>query len=131
VRQQLQAMNKNNFDAIRRKYSGHPEFLGIEIVDANQPGAMDDTLLHIAARTGQLNDVIDLLACGADVNRAGDMGFTPLHQAAMKGRVEVIEVLLKAGARREIKNDWDQSAADVAEIGGHSDVVALLGRKRG
>ena len=124
-------MNKINFDAIRRKYSGHPEFLGIEIVDVNQPGAVGDTLLHIAARTGQLNDVIDLLACGADANRAGDMGFTPLHQAAMKGRVEVMKLLLKAGARREIKNEWDQTAVDVAEIGGHSDVVALLRRKRG
>ncbi len=127
--QQLQIMKSNKFVEIRKKYSEHPEFLGIDIVDVNQPGAVDDTLLHIAARTGQIDEVVELIACGANVNQAGDMGFTALHQAAMKGRAEVVALLLKSGANRNMKNDWDQTALEVAEIGKHADVVSLLKRR--
>jgi hypothetical protein len=43
--------------AVVEKYRSHPEFLGIDILDPNQPGAIDDTLLHLAARTGAVEDI--------------------------------------------------------------------------
>ena len=53
--------------AIIRKYRTHPEFLGIEVSHPNQPGAVDDTLLHIAARTGAVDDIQVLVASGAAI----------------------------------------------------------------
>lgn len=111
---------------IVRKYAMHPEFIGIEIEDVNQPGAVDDTLLHIAARTGQLEEIKLLLSCGADINRIGDLGNTPLHQAALTGQLAAVQVLLKAGANPRIRNEFEETAADVAQQGGHEDVFQLL-----
>src|ERR1700682_4143029 len=42
--------------AVIQRYLAHPEFLGIEITDLNQPGAVDDALLHWAARTSAIDD---------------------------------------------------------------------------
>jgi len=94
--------------AIIEKYRSHPEFLGIEISDVNQPGAVDDTLLHLAARTGATEDVETLVACGANINAAGDLGNTPLHQAALTGQKDSVRTLLKLGASAKEKNEFGQ-----------------------
>jgi uncharacterized protein len=77
-----------------QKYNSHPEFLGLELVDPNQPGAVDDTLLHLTARLGALDDIKTLVAAGADVNIIGDLGNTPLHGAAMSRKAEAVKLLL-------------------------------------
>lgn len=46
-------MSIKNVTEVFLKYKNHPEFLGVELLDANQQGAVDDTLLHIAARMGE------------------------------------------------------------------------------
>ena len=89
---------KMKLAAVIKKYQGHPEFLGIDIVDPNQPGAVDDTLLHLTARTGDLEGIEVLIASGAQVNAIGDLGNTPLHQAAMMGKVDSVRKLLQLGA---------------------------------
>jgi uncharacterized protein len=71
--------------AVIEKYRSHPEFLGIEVVDLNQPGAVDNTLLHIAARSGTVDDIRTLVSSGARINIPGDLGNTPLHEAALRG----------------------------------------------
>lgn len=116
----------NKLSEIIKKYAGHPEFLGLEITDPNQPGAMDDTLLHIAARKGELEDVKILVECGAKVNVIGDIGNTPLHGASAKGLREVVEFLLANGADPSIKNEFGETAADWAKTENHDDVVRLL-----
>lgn len=70
-------MSIKNVNEILLKYKDHPEFLGVELIDVNQRGAVDDTLLHIAARMGEVEDVEILIANGADVNIVGDLGNTP------------------------------------------------------
>lgn len=114
---------------VLQKYKDHPEFLGIDLVDANQPGALDDTPLHIASRMGEAEDVEALLANGAKVNIAGDLGNTPLHQAAMNGNCNIIRILLKSGANPKLTNEFDQTPLKVAELGDHDDAANLL-RKR-
>lgn len=111
---------------IIKKYSGHPQFLGLSITDANQTGAMDDTLLHVAARKGELEDVKVLVACGAKVNAIGDIGNTPLHDAAARGRIEIVAFLLESGANPNIKNEFGETAADSARVENHNDVFRLL-----
>jgi len=117
--------------AVISKYRDHPEFLGIDIVDVNQPGAVDDTLLHIASRSGSVDDVKVLVSSGARVNAPGDMGFTALHFAAMKGRVDLVELLLAMGADPTVENEWGEVPAETAAKGGHQDVAkALASRTR-
>lgn len=113
-------------DDVLKKYKTHPEFLGMDLVDPNQRGAVDDTPLHIAARKGELEDVVVLLNSGAEIDIAGDLGNTALHQAAMSGKVEVIKTLLMNGADPLIKNEFGQTALNVAELGKHAMVVDVL-----
>lgn len=122
-------MKNKALQEIFQKYSTHPEFLGIEILDVNQPGAVDDTLLHIAARTGQLTEMKVLLAHGARVNCIGDLGNTPLHQAAMSGQVDSVKLLLKSGANPQVQNEFEQTAAEVARLGKHDDLARMLGKR--
>ena len=48
--------------AVIEKYRQHPDFLGTEILGVNQPGGVDDTLLHIVSRRGTIDDAKVLLA---------------------------------------------------------------------
>jgi ankyrin repeat protein len=112
--------------AVIEKYRFHPEFLGIDLVDPNQPGAVDDTLLHLAARTGAVEDIEVLVSCGARVNVVGDLGNTPLHQAAMSGQEDSVTLLLRLGADPNLQNEFNQTALQVAELGGHERIVRIL-----
>jgi len=114
------------FAEVVEKYGSHPEFIGIEITDPNQPGAVDDTLLHLTARTGALEDMEVLIAAGAKIDSIGDLGNTPLHQAAMMGQLEAVKTLLKYGADLTIKNEFGQTPVEVAEIGEYADVAKVL-----
>jgi ankyrin repeat protein len=112
--------------AVIEKYRNHPEFLGIAVDDPNQPGAVDDTLLHLAARSGAVGDLEVLVESGARVNVLGDLGNTPLHQAAMNGQLSSIRKLLELGADAKLRNEFGQTALQVAELGGHAEVVRVL-----
>lgn len=111
---------------IVKKYATHPEFLGIDVVAVNQPGAVDDTLLHLATGDGATDDVIALLQCGADANSIGDLGNTPLHTAALMGQLACAEILLSHGANLEIRNEFGETAMNIAELIDCSDMVFLL-----
>src|SRR5258705_3051744 len=67
-----------------------------------------DTLLHIAANSGDLRTVELLLKAGADVNQTGDMGNTALHYARMNHLDDVARVLLAHGALANVENDFGQ-----------------------
>jgi uncharacterized protein len=108
------------------KYRGHPQFLGIELVDPNQRGALDDTVLHVAAATRALADIDVLVSSGAEVNAIGDLGYTPLHQAAMRGHADTVKRLLDLGADPTIRNEFGEDAIQVAEIGDHPEVAQML-----
>lgn len=123
---QQMPMNSTKFDALAQKYSTHPEFLGVKITDPNQPGAVDDTLLHIAARTGALEEIDVLVSVGARVDVIGDLGNTPLHEASMSGQVASVKKLLTYGADPTLKNEFGQTALQVAVLGGCTDVIAVL-----
>jgi ankyrin repeat protein len=112
--------------AVFKKYRSHPEFLGININDPNQPGAVDDTLLHIAARTGAVDDIETLVGSGAVVDAPSDLGNTPLHQAAMMGEVESVRALIRLGAGRHRKNEFGQTPLDVAKLGQKREVIQIL-----
>jgi uncharacterized protein len=101
--------------AVFEKYRRYPEFFGVEILTANQLGNFGNTLLHLAARAGAIDDMQILVAAKADPNIRGDIGNTPLHSAALHGQVEAVRRLLGHGANPNIVNDFYETALDVAE----------------
>lgn len=108
------------------KYQKHPDFDAIKIKSLDQKSIDDDTMLHIAARTGAIKDVEVLICNGADINAIGDLGNTPLHQAAMFGESKSVLILLKYKAKTTIRNEFNQIPADVAKISGHIDIERML-----
>lgn len=122
-------MNKD-IERLFSKYQSHPDFLGLPITDVNQAGAVDDRLLHIAARKGEVQDIEALVAAGADINLPGDLGNTPLHNAALTGSKAAVLKLLELGAKTNIKNEFGETPADVAGNGGYSDLGAVISSKR-
>jgi uncharacterized protein len=124
-------MTKNEkLAAVIEKYKQHPQFLRTEIRDPNQRGPLDDTLLHLAARRGAVDDIEVLVAAGANINAAGDLGYTPLHRAAMVGKLDAVKKLVDLGADPRIENELGETPSKVAELGGHEEIVALLQRYR-
>lgn len=116
----------SDLSAVLDAYSGHPEFLGIHIVDVNQKGAMDSRLLHIAARLGRVDHMEVLVRAGAELDAKGDLGNTALHEAAMSGQAESVRFLIACGADMGIKNEFEQSPADIARIAGDPGIMVLL-----
>lgn len=101
------------------------EFLmGTEGMD--KKGALENEILHVAARQGELDHVCILLENGADIDAIGDLGFTPLHSAALGGQARTVELLLSLGADTTIKNEFGQTALDVAALGKEVDVCEVL-----
>jgi hypothetical protein len=103
-----------------------------------QPGRMisqgavlvvDDTgqtVLHLAARSGMLNPVRDLLAAGANVNVESDRGFTPLYDASFKGQAEVVALLLQNGARADVASERGLTPLHGAATSSQVQVLELL-----
>ncbi|PKK41422.1 hypothetical protein CI102_15090 [Trichoderma harzianum] len=58
-------------------------------------GYFDETLLHVAAREGELEVVRLLLAKGANTSHTGRTGVTPIAYAIDEGQVAVVDLLLQ------------------------------------
>ncbi len=122
-------MQKKISDVLAQ-YSQHPDFIGVDLVDVNQQGAVDDAPLHIAVRKGSVEDVLDLLNLGAKINMLGDLGNTPLHYAALVGRPEMAQLLVLKGANPAMLNEFNETPLLVAQQGGKTDVVSILKRDK-
>ena len=61
-----------------------------------------------------------------EVDAQDDEGWTALHHACGAGQLGSIEELLRAGCAIDIEDSIGETAADVAEGAGRSDVVSLL-----
>src|SRR5690349_4707769 len=92
--------------------------------------------LHRAALAGNLRQIKELIAAGADVNRSGDTkswdDFTPLIAAASKGYVAAVKLLLAEGAEVDLPvssddSDWTGATAlALAARNGHLGAVKEL-----
>jgi len=60
------------------------------------------TALHVAAETGNIDVCLLLLAWGADINAQDASRWTPLHGAVLAGRMGTIQVLLDYGATAHV-----------------------------
>lgn len=83
--------------------------------------------LHMAAQSGILVEVKQLIIGGHDVNQRDEKyGFTPLHQAVFFGHQEVVEFLIAEGADINAKNNAGSTPLYLAKGKGRQEISALL-----
>ena len=66
--------------------------------------ADNNTVLHLAAGTNDLNTAQVCLQYGADINALKTNNETPLYVATVKGNMQIVEFLVQKGADMNIKN---------------------------
>ncbi|UCH83917.1 MAG: ankyrin repeat domain-containing protein [Candidatus Latescibacterota bacterium] len=86
----------------------------------------EETPLHFAAASGNLDLVEYLVSSGAEVDAPNNVGQTPLLYAAYDGHVEICEFLIRVGAKADFRDGRGNSPLDFAARQGQLDVVALL-----
>ena len=84
------------------------------------------SLLMLASKRGQEEEVRQMLDKGANVNYKDKDGYTPLIIASYDGHVEVVKLLVDKRANVNLKDNYDQNALCWASQQGHIEVVKLL-----
>ncbi len=115
---------------VLHRYATHPDFLGLDITDVNQPGTVGDTLLHLAARIGVVEDIEVLVSAGAHINALEDLGYTPLHVAVLGGNLSSVLKMLELGADPSLKNEFGETAEMVARQLGHREITDVFVLRR-
>lgn len=82
--------------------------------------------LHYAATGPNIQVLTLLLDRGADINSRAPNGSTPLMMAARYGAEDNVKLLVKRGADKELRNDRNLSALDMARSAGRTYLVPLL-----
>lgn len=101
-------------------------------LDAQQTHAADilhRCSLHLAAASGDVKVVKNVLRSQDNVNERDVFKCTPLFYAALNGNKDVLEELCKAGANIGDQNRSGQSVLCAAASAGHIDAVHLLLQK--
>jgi ankyrin repeat protein len=104
---------------------------GLE-VDRHILGSMEKprpsgTMLHGASEQVDRRKVEVLLEAGADINARNFMGSTPLHLVNFP---EVLKVLLDHGARTDLRDKYELTAQDYAEMRDYGDLVQIFREHR-
>ena len=96
------------------------------MIDRVQQAKKNESLFE-AARDGDIEQVKNLIAQGADFNAKDKGGRTALHHASNKGQVDIAKLLIKRGAdvNASIKNEPWTPLLDAASSG-QTQVVKLL-----
>ncbi|XP_039256583.1 BRCA1-associated RING domain protein 1-like isoform X2 [Styela clava] len=85
-----------------------------------------ETLLHIAAMKGKIDDMKKLIEEGADLNAKDNAGWTPLHEACNHGHIDAVRQLLESGVLVNTPGYEDETALMDAVLNRHLAIVELL-----
>ena len=77
-------------------------------------------------RRGSVDELVRLLASGADIDARDEYGQTALMLAARDGRAESVAWLVGHGAALDVTAKYGLSALMLAVVNGHVDVVRTL-----
>lgn len=67
-----------------------------------------------------------LTSLGAEINAQDIEGHTPLHLAVLSANTRVVRLLLLKGAERNIKNNIEKNAIDIAKDNQSNDLIDML-----
>ncbi|UJR21778.1 hypothetical protein I4U23_024853 [Adineta vaga] len=85
-----------------------------------------ETILHIAARKGDLKRLKKALNDGANVNEEDNAGWTPLHEAVTKNQLKAASLLLKSGANANAPGSEGQTPLVDGVLNNNLKMVELL-----
>ena len=107
-------------------------------IDENAPGSLrrsgainhrngaQQTMLHIATVMGYHRLVRRLVVIGAHLDLQDVNGYTALGLASLMGKTTCVRVLIEAGASYDRPTAFGEMPLDLAKIGEHASVEALL-----
>ncbi len=84
------------------------------------------SVLHLAARRGDLAIVELLLGAGANVDKRAHDGSTALHEAALGGHLEIARLLVAFGAETRATTNSGYSVLEAARMSGNQALTDLL-----
>ncbi|CAF0746031.1 unnamed protein product [Adineta ricciae] len=92
----------------------------------NRRNEHGETIVHIAARKGDLKQLRKVLKAGAHVNEADNAGWTPLHEAVTKNQFKAARLLLKSGANSNAPGPEGQTPLVDAVLNNNTKMAELL-----
>ena len=92
----------------------------------DKPDVFGETLLLKAVKKGQIDEVKNLIAQGADVNFVNQFKESVLMVAVKKNHLEIVKLLVEAGADVNYKDHFGKSILKVAEQKGYAEIIDLL-----
>lgn len=101
----------------------------IEFIKQGQMNSRDhmgSTLLHLVARSGNVEKVEKLLEHGASTFLKDLHGLLPLHVASIHGHAKIVQLLLNKGCDVNVSSDAKLTPLHCAAQNGKSEVVRLL-----
>lgn len=107
-----------SLEALIEKYGSAPDFAEIKIRSIHTRTSHGDQMIHMACVIGDIKDVAELIALGADVMSVGEEGYTPLHYAIEQRNLEVARYLIGVGADMSCENFDGETPGDLAKING-------------
>jgi hypothetical protein len=92
-----------------------------------------DRLLHQATQNGDVEQVKQLIAQGANVDHENEQGMTPLHWSALNGRSDLAELLIEHGAAINHREGYTGKLTPMAMalLMGYDDVVEFMAARGG
>lgn len=105
-----------------------PDFIGVDLNSIEAVGASGSRPLHVACNRSNLEEVKALVLAGANINSIGDMGNTPLHDAVGANNPAIVDFLLSSGADQSIRNEFEQTAREIAEMMERDSVLDVFRR---
>ena len=90
-----------------------------------KPAGANHNLWQIA-KLGDVNQLEQALARGADVNAGNNLGLTPLMMAAYHGKNDMVKALVEYGADIHAVDTSGLTAAMLAESAHHAEIVRML-----
>ncbi|XP_069599914.1 ankyrin-2 isoform X31 [Ranitomeya imitator] len=104
------------------------DYYGYNIEEISEPESMSDsnTSFLKAARSGNLDKVLEYLKGGVDINTCNQNGLNALHLAAKEGHLYLVQELLERGSSVDSATKKGNTALHIASLAGQLDVVKTL-----
>ncbi len=122
--------NKTMFMDVIRNHHDNIELVKYMLergVEVNRKNKHKDTLIMSLAREFDAGETIRLLAAaGANLDAQDRKGNTAIMIAVSQNRIPNVRALIECGADLSLKNDRDDTAAEIAMDGGRSECAEII-----